>query len=267
MATMTSIQPDKWNEIEGFFRDPNSSPYWLISYIWRQEAGVCVDLRDNAFLIKLRTSANMCDKHGAAVGCVLTQFWAAFCLFIRSPSSSPPPDLTPHVPFSVLPSSIPAVRYLHSVISHSDVTVLLCPVLHDIRKSIALRKGSQISPTCPFDKSSITMSLEHWSNETVRRKPCHPQNNLTQWNFVQHKVEMDWTGIEFVCARSHCSRLTNMHFSANRIETAVVVGSLNWFKLGSASHRVLYSSLSTLPNLSLMCQNDGTSYVGVLISP
>jgi len=103
----------------------------------------------------------------------------------------------------------------------------------------------------------ITMSLEHWCNEIDRRKPYHPQNNLTQWNAVHHKVQKDWAGIQSAYARSHCSRLTNVHSSANRIETAVV-GSLNWFKLSSTSHRVLYSSLSTLPNL--MCQNDWTSY-------
>jgi len=256
MATMIFIQPEKWNEIEGLFREPGSSPCWLTSYIWRQEAGVCVDLRDSAFLIKLRTAANMCDKRGAAVGCVLTQFLGFFFpahSFVRPP----PPDLTPHVPFSALPSIILAKRYLHTVISHSNMTVLLCPVLHDIRKSIALVKGSQASPTCPVDRSSITMILEHWCNETDWRKPYHPQKNFAQWNAVHHEVQMDWAGIEFAYARSHFSLLTNMHFSANRIETALVVGSLNWFKLGSASQRVLYNSFSTLPNLSLMFQEDG----------
>jgi len=262
MPTMTFIQPEKWNEVDGLFREPSSSPCWLTSYIWRQEAGVCVDLRDSAFLIKLRTAANMCDKRGAAVGCVLTQFWAAFCLFIRS--SPLHPDLTPHVPFSVLPSIIPAKRHLHTVISHSNATVLPCPVLHDIRKSITLVKGSQASPTCPVDKSSITMILEHWCNETDGRKPHLPQNNLTQWNAVHHKVQMDWAGIEFAYAGSHFCRLTNMHFSANRIETALVVGSLNWFKLGSASQHVLYSSLSTLPNL--MFQKYGTVQIVFFIT-
>lgn len=119
-------------------------------------------------------------------------YWHSFgplfaCSFVRA--SPHPPDLSPHVPFSFLPSSIPAIRYIHSVISHSNVTVLLCPALHDIRKSIALLKGSQVSPTCPFGKSSITIESGalvqwDWQEKTVSPteqpytvKRCPPQSS------------------------------------------------------------------------------------------
>jgi hypothetical protein len=93
-------------------------------YIWRREAGVCVDLRDNAFLIKLRTAANiMCDKHGAAVGCVLTRFWATFCLFIPSP---PHPPLRPNTTCSFLR---PSVKYsCDKIRSLGDFTFKRCGI-------------------------------------------------------------------------------------------------------------------------------------------
>jgi hypothetical protein len=151
----------------------------------------------------------------------------------------------------VRPSNISVIRVLHSVISVRQLDGAFCVQCSTI-SDISLLGGSQASPTYPPDKSSIKMGMEHLWNETHGRKPHDPQNNLSQCNYVNHKVHMDWAGIESAYARSHCSRLTNAHFSADRIENAVAVGSLNWFRFGGASHRVLYISPSTLPNISVM---------------
>ena len=37
--------------------------------------------------------------------------------------------------------------------------------------------------------------MEHW-NETDRGKPKYSRKNLSQYDFVHHKSQMDWHGIE-----------------------------------------------------------------------
>jgi hypothetical protein len=46
--------------------------------------------------------------------------------------------------------------------------VLLCPLTSDIPKIFAMFDGSQASPICPSDDSSIKvkMKMEHWWNDT-----------------------------------------------------------------------------------------------------
>jgi hypothetical protein len=94
---------------------------------------VCVDLRDSAFLIKLRTAANTRDKPGEAVACLLTQFWDAF-LPLRWFALTRP-NRTCHDL-----SSCKEFRHksLRSVISYSNnVAVLSSPLFLDIRKCVA----------------------------------------------------------------------------------------------------------------------------------
>jgi hypothetical protein len=41
-----------------------------------------------------------------------------------------------------------------------------------IRKGVALFDGSQASPACPYESNmKVKMSVQHWWNDTDRRKP------------------------------------------------------------------------------------------------
>jgi len=40
------------------------------------------------------------------------------------------------------------------------------------------------------------MSMEHYSNDTDRRKPKHSEKNLFNYHYVHHKSHMHWPGKE-----------------------------------------------------------------------
>jgi len=47
-----------------------------------------------------------------------------------------------------------------------------CAILLDVPKSIIFVKGSQVSPACPSDKSSVKVkiNMKFWSNVTEKEK-------------------------------------------------------------------------------------------------
>ena len=40
------------------------------------------------------------------------------------------------------------------------VKVYLCPLLPDVRSNVVLYEGFEVSPSCPFDMSSIKMDMD-----------------------------------------------------------------------------------------------------------
>jgi hypothetical protein len=74
-----------------------------------------------------------------------------------------------------------------------------CPLLPDIRKSVALFAGSQASPACSYGKSSPMMKLrvEHWRNDTDRMKEKYFFTNLSLCHSVHHKSHVGRFGASF----------------------------------------------------------------------
>jgi hypothetical protein len=42
----------------------------------------------------------------------------------------------------------------------------------------------------------MMMSVEHWWNDGDREKPKYWEKTLSHCNFIDHKLHMDWSGIE-----------------------------------------------------------------------
>ena len=81
----------------------------------------------------------------------------------------------------------------------NNVKALSCPMLPDTTKNTALFEGSQTTPACPSGKSNImmTMSVEHWWNDTDRSAPCwEGGGDVFQYHFVHQKSHSDWPEIE-----------------------------------------------------------------------
>ena len=78
-----------------------------------------------------------------------------------------------------------------------SVSAVLSAVLYKLRWMNASathtlkHKESQASPACPSDKSSvkIKMSMEHWWNDTDKRKRMCLKKNLSQCHCVHHKSD------------------------------------------------------------------------------
>jgi len=70
---------------------------------------------------------------------------------------------------------------------------LFCVGLLDKRKSNALFQSSKSPPACPSDHTSnkTQMNMQHWWNDTDRRKQKYWERNLSQWRFVHHKSHTD----------------------------------------------------------------------------
>jgi hypothetical protein len=75
--------------------------------------------------------------------------------------------------------------YIKLVKSH--VKVPLSPVLPDIRMSMALFGGTQASAAC-LNKCNIKtkLGMEHWWNDTDRRKRKYPEKTPSQYHFLHH---------------------------------------------------------------------------------
>ena len=69
-------------------------------------------------------------------------------------------------------------------------------MLSDTRKTTVLFEGSQVSPVCPSDKSSIKMTTtEHWWNDTNRGKPKCSEKKKTCPSITLSTIHLTWTDL------------------------------------------------------------------------
>ena len=75
---------------------------------------------------------------------------------------------------------------------------LFSPILPISERSLPCHEGSQASPACPSDNSSIKveMSIERWWNDVDRGNLSTLRRTLSQCHLVPHKSHLDWPQME-----------------------------------------------------------------------